>query len=126
MAATGRAGILASGLTPRRILIVAAIFIVLYFSLLIASNWLTRVQLQREEQALRVEITALEWRATRLQSVRAYMQSDAFIEAVARENGLVRPGETAVIQVGPETSATTELRPGDPWWMRFLNERDRR
>ena len=118
---------MAPGLTPRRVMIVAALFIVGYFALLVVSNAITHHRLAREEAALRTEIALLERREARLRALREYMQSDTFVEAVARENGLVRPGEIAVVQVGPDGAVETpSMRPGDPWWARYFHERDRR
>jgi cell division protein FtsB len=118
---------IAPGLTPRRVLIVAALFIVAYFGVLVVSNAITHYQLERKETALQTEIAGLERRESRLNGVRVYMQSDLFIEAVARENGLVRPGETAIVQVpgGAPGEAASSLRPDEPWWFRYLSESDR-
>lgn len=122
---TGERGWIVPGFTPRRVLIVAALFIVAYFGLLIASNALTHHRVAQDEAALRGEIAALQRREARLQALRDYMQSDVFIEAAARENGLVRPGETAVVMVGSD-DADAGLQPGDPWWYRYLHPVDRR
>ena len=118
---------IAPGLTPRRVMIVAAFFIVAYFVVLVVSNAITHLQLAQKEDVLRSEIYQLERRESRLLGVQAYMQSDLFIEAVARENGLVRPGETAVIQVpgGAPATGVPSLRPDEPWWFRYLSESDR-
>ena len=122
-----RGGWWAAGFTARRVMIVAALFIVGYFGVSIASNAITHLRLANEEAALRSEIASLERREARLQALRRYMESDAFAEAVARENGLVRPGEIAVVTVSATRSAETEiLGPGDPWWFRYLHESDRR
>ena len=115
----------ATGFTSRRVMIVAALFIVGYFGLSIASNALPDLRLSRQETALRAEIRRLEEREARLQALRSYMESDEFVEAVARENGFVRPGEIAVVQLGPGAEPEA-LKPGDPWWYRYLHERDRR
>ena len=115
----------ATGFTSRRVMIVAALFIVGYFGLSIASNALTDLRLSRQEAALRTEVRQLEEREARLRALRSYMESDEFVEAVARENGFVRPGEIAVVQLGPGAEPEA-LKPGDPWWYRYLHERDRR
>ena len=123
--AAGERGWRATGFTSRRVMIVAALFIVGYFGLSIASNALTDLRLSRQEAALRTEIRQLEAREARLRALRSYMESDEFVEAVARENGFVRPGEIAVVQLGPGAEQEA-LKPGDPWWYRHLHERDRR
>jgi cell division protein FtsB len=121
-----RSGWWSAGFTPRRVMIVAALFIVGYFSLSIASNAITHTRLAGREAALEKDIRFLEQREARLNALRTYMENDAFVEAAARENGLVYPGETAVIQVGQDPAAQHEgLGPGDPWWYRYLHPEDR-
>jgi cell division protein FtsB len=116
-----------TAITARRVMIVAALFIVGYFSLSIVSNVVTHTQLTNRRAALEQEITTLERREARLQALRAYTETDAFIEAVARENGFARPGEVAVVTVAPDADAgPAMLGPGDPWWYRYLHPDDRR
>ena len=127
MAAGDRGSWRATGFTSRRVMIVAALFIVGYFGVSIASNAITHMRLARQEASLRQEIAVLERREARLQALRRYMEGDAFVEAVARENGLVRPGEVAVVTVSSgRVAENNALRPGDPWWFRYLHESDRR
>lgn len=125
MATGERGGWWPGGLTARRVVLIAAIFIAGYFSLSIVSNAITQARLSHRETALREQIGTLEERESRVAALRAYMQSDAFVEAVARENGLVRPGEIAVVAVGGAAGAEP-LQPGDPWWFRFFQPEDRR
>lgn len=108
-------------------MLVAAVFIVGYFSVLVVSNAIISYRLQRQEQALQLELVQLQRRHDRLAALRTYMQTDAFIEAGARENGLVRPGEIAVVQVGTAAgSAPPTLQPGEAWWQRYFAPADRR
>ena len=125
MATSGRGGFFA-GFTAKRVLIVAAVFIVAYFGLSVASNAITHTRLEAREAALREEIAALEGREARLQALMRYMESDAFVEAAARESGLVRPGEHRVVLLGPTGEEHDMLQPGDPWWFRYLHPEDRR
>lgn len=125
MATGERSGGWPGGLTARRVVLVAALFTAGYFSISIVSNAITQARLSHRESALQEEIRALEEREARLKALRAYMESDAFVEAVARENGLVRPGEIAVVPLG-STATAEPLKPGDPWWFRFLRPEDRR
>jgi cell division protein FtsB len=122
--AAGERGWIVPGFTPKRVLVVAALFVVAYFGLLIASNALIQQRVAQDEAALRREIGALQRREARLQALRDYMHTDAFIEAAARENGLVRPGETAVVILGADDTGA-HLQPGDPWWYRYLHPDDR-
>ena len=116
-----RRGRLAAGLSPGRILIVAAVFIIAYFGVSIAGNALTRYELAREQRRLRQEIAALEAQQRRLDALRAYMQTDEFIERAAREEGLVRPGDTVVLVVAPTRTATAQASPGGSWWKRYFD-----
>ncbi|MGD9890235.1 MAG: septum formation initiator family protein [Dehalococcoidia bacterium] len=116
-----------TAITARRVMIVAALFIIGYFSLSIVSNAVTHSQLTNRRAALEQEIDTLERREARLQALRAYTETDAFIEAVARENGYARPDEVAVVTVAPDAEAgSMTLGPGDPWWYRYLHPDDRR
>jgi cell division protein FtsB len=127
MARNERNGGWRAGFTARRVMVVAALFIVGYFSLSIVSNAVTHAQLSNREAALRKEIAALERRQARLEALRSYAETDAFVEAVARENGFARPGEIAVVAVGSDAGAEpAALQPGDPWWYRYLHPDDRR
>ena len=116
-----------TAITARRVMVVAALFIIGYFSLSIVSNAVTQAQLTSRRAALEKEISALERREARLQALRAYTETDAFIEAVARENGYARPGEVAVVSVAPDADAEpAAFGPGEPWWYRYLHPDDRR
>ena len=113
-------GRLTAGLSARRILVAAAVFIIGYFGVSIVGNAITRYDLHRYEQQLRAEIAVRESQQQRLNALRAYMQSDEFIERFAREQGLVRPGDTAVVVVAPGPSAAPDVAPGAPWWERYF------
>ena len=126
MASAERGGGFFAGVTANRVMIVAAVFIVAYFALSVASNAITHTRLEAREAALREEIAALERREARLNALRRYMESDAFVEAAARESGLVKPGEYQVVLLGPSAEDRDVLRPGDPWWFRYLHPDDRR
>lgn len=68
--------------------------------------------LQRELEALQVDLDATRSRAAQLEAQVSEMQSDAFVERKAREDlGLVKPGE-ARYQVVPsqEDESATESR----------------
>lgn len=123
--AAGERGWIVPSFTPKRVLVAAALFIVAYFALLIASNAITHHRLAQDEAVLRRQIEQLRRREARLDALRQYMLTDAFLEAGAREAGLVRPGEVAVVPFGPDAGGTS-LRPGDPWWFRYLHPDDRR
>ena len=55
-------------------------------------------RLNQEEQRLQQDLTELRRQQVELQAIREYLQTDEYIEGVARRVlGLVRPGETLVI-----------------------------
>ncbi len=115
-----------AGFSAKRVMIVAALFIVAYFGLSVASNAITQARLEARAAALQEEIVTLERREARLQALKRYMESDAFVEAAARESGFVRPGEYQVVLLGPSDENRDTLHPGDPWWFRYLHPDDRR
>ena len=83
-------------LTP--IVICAAVLAATYFGF---STWhyvTHNYRLAQEEEQLRRDIAELDQEHDQLVAVRDYLQSDEYVEDVARRIlGLVRPGETLVI-----------------------------
>ena len=79
-------------------------------------------QLQNEERELRQEIAQLGDDQEQLTSVRDYLESDEYVEDVARRTlGLVRPGETLVIVSGTDPVATptpeaSVVAEHEEWW----------
>jgi cell division protein FtsB len=74
-------------------------------------------QLSGEEDRLQSEIDDLETRYERLRALDDYLNSDEYIEAVAREQlGLVKPGETAFIAIPTQPSPTPAVGESDLWW----------
>jgi cell division protein FtsB len=80
-------------------------------------------RLVQEEDQLRRDIAELDQEHDQLVAVRDYLESDEYVEDVARRVlGLVRPGETLVIvsssaPVAPTPTALAEPNSGaEPWW----------
>lgn len=93
--------------------------IVVYFLVTFAGNFVRGEQLDREEQRVQAEIDSLREHYERLQALEQYLQSDEYIEAIAREQlGLVREGEVAIVAIPTQPSPTPA--PGEPrpdlWW----------
>jgi cell division protein FtsB len=101
------------------LLIAAALLVVGFLALSTGRNVVHHYQLRQDERALRDELRQLDADESDLTAVREYLESDEYIEDVARRVlGLVRPGETLVIVSGSESVAlpTPAARIGEPWW----------
>ena len=104
--------------TARMVLIVAAVFGA-YFVAGGVLNAIRAHQLRQEEARLQADIGDLEGRYERLLALKDYLNSEEYIEAVAREQlGLVRKGETGFVAISTLPSPAPE--PGDDlhslWW----------
>jgi cell division protein FtsL len=96
----------------------AAAVMVVYFLASGAFNLVRSQQLNSQESRLQTEIDDLQSRYERLQALEQYLNSDEYIEEVAREQlGLVKPGETAFIVVPTQPSPAPEAGAvSDLWW----------
>jgi cell division protein DivIC len=106
-----------------RIVVIVAALAITYFLITAALGAVRSYQLQQREDRLRTEIAELQARYERLDALKAYLNSDEFIESAAREQlGLVRPGETGFITISSQpapTPAPGEARP-ELWWDALL------
>ncbi len=69
----------------------------------------------------RIEIEQLRHDSAQLAALVTWLESDAYIERIAREDlGMVRPGEEAVAVRTPERSQLEINR--TPWWLNLLPE----
>ena len=107
-------------LSLTRVVIALAVVAVGYFVFSVIGDALLSRQLERDEQQLQLEIAELRRDQRELEAIRSYLETDEYIEGVARHIlGLVRPGETLIVV---STSATpTPLPDGAPaddrpWW----------
>lgn len=101
-----------------RLILLAAAFMVVYFLATGAANFVRSHQLSQEESSLQSQIGEFESRYERLVALEQYLESDEYIEAIAREQlGLVKPGETAFIAIPTQPSpALEEGAATDLWW----------
>ncbi len=89
-------------------LLVTAV-VVVYLILTGVSSAIQSFQLGEDEDRLRDEVQGLEQRYYRLTDLRDYLNSDEYIEWVARrELGLVGPGETGIIVLSEPTPVPSE------------------
>jgi cell division protein DivIC len=95
-----------------------AALIAVYFVVGGALNAVRSHQLSEEETRLQADIDDLNARYARLQALKQYLNSDEYIESVARrELGLVRKGETGFVAISTVPSPTPA--PGEEpelWW----------
>ncbi|HXG42105.1 MAG TPA: septum formation initiator family protein [Dehalococcoidia bacterium] len=78
-------------------------------------------QLRQDEERLQAEVAQLQERQRWLEALRDYMQSDEFLEMMARQQlGLVRPGEKGIMVVSPSPTPAPTPTDGRPWWERLL------
>jgi len=72
--------------------------------------------LQTELNGARDSVYALQVQKAELEGLKQYLQTDEYIEGVARQQfGLVRPGEIAVAVDAPGLSQALR-QPGERWW----------
>lgn len=104
------------------IVIATALAIFGFLALNTARNVVRHYELQSRERHLRVELRQLDADHEQLDAIRQYLQSDEYVEDVARRVlGLVRPGETLVVVSGPTPAAASPAGDAaawrdDPWW----------
>ena len=90
-------------------MLLATAVVVVYLIFTVASNAIQSFQLGQDEGRLRDEVQGLQERYNRLTALRDYLNSDEYIEWVARrELGLVGPGETGIIVLSEPTSASSQ------------------
>lgn len=122
-----------SGLPTSRILLFLTIPLLLYFGFSTGSWALREYQQRQEEARLKQEIEVERARYDALQRQKDYLQSDEYIEKVAREElNLIKSGERAVIVLAPTPTARLtdeappkvkkpDLRPNwQRWWDFFF------
>jgi cell division protein FtsB len=84
--------------------LLATAVVVVYLIFTAVSSAIQSFQLGEDEDRLRDEVQQSEERYHRLSDLRDYLDSDEYIEWVARrELGLVGPGETGIIVVSEPT-----------------------
>jgi cell division protein FtsB len=89
--------------------LLATAVVVVYLIFTAVSSAIQSFQLGDDEDRLSDEVQGLEDRYYRLSDLRDYLNSDEYIEWVARrELGLVGPGETGIIVVSEPTAVPSE------------------
>lgn len=101
-----------------RLVLLATAAIVIYFLVAGAFTAVRSNQLRQEETRLRAEVEQLQRRYQRLEALRDYLNSDEYIELIAREElGLVREGEIGLVVISTAPTPTPEPdQQTDLWW----------
>jgi cell division protein DivIC len=106
-------------ITTFRVIVLVTVCMAVYF---IAGGVLDAVRthhLRQEEGRMRADISDLQSRYDRLTALREYLNSDEYIESVAREQlGLVRKGETGFVAISTVPTPTPGPEEDQPalWW----------
>ena len=116
------------------LIIVIALPLHVYFGASAIGGALRVYQYQREITAVRADLARLEHRRQELEEQQLYLQSDQYIEKIAREElNLIKPGDQAVVIIpgdrlgaptrvsSPAPAPEGETKPGLAKWLdRFL------
>lgn len=104
------------------LLICAAVLAIGYFGFSTGRYVIHNYQLKQQEAQVRDDVRQLDQDHAELLAAREYLQSDQYVEQVARRTlGLVHPGETLVIvsaaaDVPPASPTPAPAVSGAPWW----------
>jgi cell division protein DivIC len=110
------------GSPATRVVLIITALAITYFLVTAVLGAVRSYQLQQREERLQTEIAELQSRYERLDALKAYLNSDEFIESAAREQlGLVRPGETGFITISSQPAPTpAPHEPPELWWDALL------
>lgn len=109
-------------ISAARIILAVTALVVVYFLVSGAFNAIRSHQLREQQSRLEAEIQQIQQRFQRLEALRDYLNSDEYIEAVARQQlGLVREGETGFVVISTVPSPTPAPEDGSTaepelWW----------
>jgi cell division protein FtsB len=91
------------------LVLLATAVVVVYLIFTVAGNGIQSFQLGQDEDRLSDEVQGMQERYNRLTALRDYLNSDEYIEWVARrELGLVGRGETGIIVLSEPTPAASQ------------------
>ncbi len=106
---------------PAHIVVAVAALLLALFAYSAVQTASQTFRLREAQRSLQAELVDLRRQRAELDGLRAYLASDEYVEAVAREQfGLVRPGEVAVIVDAPESSEPQQA-PGQRWWQALFD-----
>lgn len=101
---------------PAQMVLTLAILLLGLFAYAFLQTAAQSYRLRESERVLFNEVQELRQQRAELEGLAAYLESDEYVEAFARQQfGLVKPGETLVTVDAPTTSGNTR-HPGERWW----------
>ncbi len=106
-------------LSPAKIIFAITALIVVYFLFIFAGSRFRAEQVNSQRSQLQEEISSMQSRYDQLQNLEKYLQSDEYVEKVAREQlGLVKAGETGIVILPTQPSPTPAPGSAPPgnWW----------
>ncbi len=109
-------------LTSARLILLISSGVILYLLLSAGLGAIHTQQLRHRESRLASEVQQMEERYRRLEALRDYLNSDEYIESVARQQlGLVRKGETGFVAISTQPSpAPGPGQTSDIWWENLI------
>ncbi|HZU77506.1 MAG TPA: septum formation initiator family protein [Dehalococcoidia bacterium] len=116
-----RLGVARFGLSTTRLIIIISAFISVYFGFTIVGNRVHQYELDRQNADLEQQITVDQSQLARLQALQQWMESDSFIEAMARKQGLVMPGDHPILVAAPAATPAPDQNSGE-WWERYFEQ----
>ena len=106
-------------ISTARVIVIGTTVIAVYFLTTGAANGIRGHQLRQQESRLQQDIGDLQQRYDRLQALKDYLNSDEYIESVAREElGLVKQGEEGIVVISSAPAPTPAPGDAEPslWW----------
>ena len=101
---------------PAQMVLTLAVLLLGLFAYAFLQTAAQSYRLRESERILFDEVQVLRQQHAELEGLAAYLESDEYVEAFARQQfGLVKPGETLVVVDAP-TSSASERVPGERWW----------
>ena len=103
-----------------RLLFVGCLIISAYFAYSFVGGWIQGQRLQSDREEARHDVAVLQDKKARLQAVKRYVASDAYIEQEARRRlGYIRYGEIPFVIESPSLPQGTETI--GEWWQRLFS-----
>ena len=104
------------GVSAQQVFNVLVVALAIFVLVILAQRVATSIVLWRQTQVLQAEIDAQRTEMERLQKRKQYVQTDDYVEAVARSDmKMAKPGEVAVIGTVLPTPQPTGTPPSS-WW----------